>query len=165
MHSKQVPLLHVPVVHASFGSQRTMFQLLLSVHGLRQVVSGRLSSVKSTRRAELGRTHTVAIIINAIVRDLSIVHPDVSCQVWMVGLNPRVNDADRCVAAANGLLVPVTWGLNQVEIVQGVAIGRVGILHRHLVVQGRIRNICTRNAAPLARVQCFMTTSLLSSTW
>lgn len=73
--------------------------------------------------------HTIAIIINAIVWYFSIVHPDVGCQVWVVGLDARVNDAHRYVAAANGLLIPVTRRLNQVQVVQGVAIRRVSILY------------------------------------
>ena len=33
------------------------------------------------------RAHTIAIIVNAIVGNLSIVHPYISCQVWVVGLD------------------------------------------------------------------------------
>lgn len=61
--------------------------------------------------------HTVAIIINAIVGDLSSVDPHIGCQVWVVDLDPRVNDAHRYTAGSNCLLVPVTGSLHQVQVV------------------------------------------------
>ena len=42
---------------------------------------------------------TIAIIINAIVGNLSSVHPHVALQVRVIGLNPRVNDAHSNVIA------------------------------------------------------------------
>lgn len=85
---------------------------------------------------------TVAIIINAIVGDLSSVDPHIGRQVWVVDLNPRVNDAHRYIAGSNRLLVPVTRGLHQVQVVQAVPVWGVSIMRLHLVVQGGIGNIC-----------------------
>ena len=87
--------------------------------------------------------HTVAIIINAIVGDLSSVDPHIGCQVWVVDLDPRVNDAHRYIAGSNRLLVPVTRGLHQVQVVKAVPVWGVSIMRLHLVIQGGIGNICT----------------------
>jgi len=86
---------------------------------------------------------TVAIIINAIVGNLSSVDPNIGCQVWVVDLDPRVNDAHRYIAGSNRLLVPVTRGLHQVQVVQAVPVWGVSIMRLHLVVQRGIGNICT----------------------
>lgn len=88
-------------------------------------------------------SHTVAIVINAIVGDLSSVDPHVGCQVWVVDLDPRVDDAHRYIAGANRLLVPITRGLHQVQVVEAVPVWGVSIMCLHLVVQGGIGNICT----------------------
>ena len=90
-----------------------------------------------------GRKRTVAIIINAIASNLSCVDPHVALQIWVVGLDAGVDDAHSSVAAAYGLSFPVTWGLHQVQVVQTVAVGCVGILHVHLVVQRSICHVCT----------------------
>ena len=99
---------------------------------------------------------TIAIIINAVVGDLSSVHPHIGCQVWVVSLNARVNDADRHTGAAQGLLVPVTRRLHQIQVIQAVPIGCVSILDADLVVQRCICNICTKRAvsADILRPSC-----------
>ena len=90
--------------------------------------------------------HTVAIIINAIVGDLSSIDPHIGSQVWVVDLDPRVNDAHRYFAGSNRLLVPVTGSLHQVQVVQAVPVWGVSIMRLHLVIQGGIGNICTTPA-------------------
>ena len=89
---------------------------------------------------------TIAIIINAVVGDLSSVHPHIGCQVWVVSLNARVDDTDRHTGAAQGLLVPVTRRLHQIQVIQAVPIGCVSILDADLVVQRCIGNICITTA-------------------
>ncbi len=86
---------------------------------------------------------TIAIIINAIVGNLSSVDPHIGRQVWVVDLDPRVNDAHRYIAGSNRLLVPVTSGLHQVQVVKAVPIWGVSVMRLHLVIQGGIGNICT----------------------
>lgn len=77
---------------------------------------------------------TVAVIIDAVVGNLSSVDPHVASEVGVIGLDPGVDDAHSNVVAARGLGGPVTWGLHQIQVVQVVTIGRVGILHLDLVV-------------------------------
>lgn len=85
---------------------------------------------------------TISIIVNAIASNFSCVDPDVGFQIRVVCLYPRVNDANSNVVAACSLCGPVTWGLHQIQVVQGVTIGGVSILHIDLVVQRSICHIC-----------------------